>query len=46
MRAYKLLSILGDLKAARRGPGALARRQARKEAHKGLARVLRRFLRP
>jgi hypothetical protein len=43
MRAYKLLSILGDIKAARRGPpGPLVRRQARKEAHRGLARILRR----
>jgi hypothetical protein len=46
VRAYKLLSLWGDIKAARRGPVALARRQARKEAHRGLARVLRRFLRP
>jgi hypothetical protein len=46
MRAYKLLSILGNLRAARRGPGALVRRQARKEARRGLARILRRILRP
>jgi hypothetical protein len=44
-RAYKLLSIPGDLRAARRGPGALARRQGRKMAHKRLARLLRRVLR-
>jgi hypothetical protein len=47
MRAYyRLLSILGDIKAARLGPGALLRRQAGKGAHGGLARVLRRILRP
>lgn len=43
---YKALSVLGDLRAARRGPGALLRRQARKEAHKRFGRVLRRILRP
>jgi hypothetical protein len=47
MRAvYRILSVLGDLKAAGRGPGALARRQGRKQAHKQLARFLRRVLRP
>jgi hypothetical protein len=47
MRAvYRLMSALGDLRAARRGPGALARRQGRKIAHRELARVLRRILRP
>ena len=45
-RGYRLLSILGDLRAARRGPGALVRRQARKEAHKRFSVVLRRVLRP
>ena len=43
---YKLLSAWGDLRAARRGPGPLVRRQARKTAHRGLSRALRRWLRP
>ena len=43
---YKALSLLGDLKAARRGPGALLRRQSRKEAHRRFGRVLRRILKP
>jgi len=43
---YKALSLLGDLKAARRGPGALLRRQGRKEAHRRFGRVLRRILKP
>lgn len=43
---YRLLSLLGDLRAARRGPGAYGRRVARREAHRGLARILRRVLKP
>lgn len=36
MRAYRLVSILGTLKAASRGPGPLARRVVRQRAHKAL----------
>ena len=43
---YRLLSAWGDLRAARRGPGALARRHARRAAHRGLSRALRKVLRP
>jgi hypothetical protein len=46
VRAYKLLSILGDIKAARRSPAALARRQVRKEGHKRFGRLLRKVLKP
>jgi hypothetical protein len=45
-RAYRVLSILGDIKASRRGPDALGRRIVRRHAHRGLARVLRRVLKP
>lgn len=43
---YRLLSKLGDVKAALRGPGPLARRQIRKTAHRETSRVLRRAIRP
>jgi hypothetical protein len=46
VRAYKILSILGDIRAARRGPGALVRRQVRKEGHKRFGRLLRKIFRP
>ena len=39
---YKLLSIWGDLRAARRGPGPYARRQGRKRANRIGNRWLRR----
>lgn len=43
MRApYRLLSILGDFKAASRGPGALVRRKVRSRAHRELAKAMRR----
>lgn len=46
MRAvYRLLSKLGDLKAASRGPVPLARRQIRKNAHRATARALRKVIR-
>lgn len=32
---YRLLGIVGDVKAASRGPGALLRRKARSGAHRG-----------
>jgi len=44
--AYRLLSVLGDLKAARRGPDALGRRIVRRQAHKTLASWLRKVLKP
>lgn len=43
---YRLLSVAGDVKAGSRGLGPLARRQGRKVAHRQLARVLRRVLKP
>lgn len=43
---YKALSLLGDVRAARRGPGALLRRQGRKTGHRWFGRLLRRILRP
>lgn len=47
MRAiYRVLSILGDAKAATRGPAPLARRLARKEANRLFNRWLRRTLKP
>lgn len=44
--AYKMLSILGDAKAARRGAGPFVRRQGRKQAHKYTARLIRKVLKP
>jgi len=44
--AYRLLSVLGDLKAARRGPDAIGRRMVRRHAHKTLASWLRKMLKP
>lgn len=47
MRAlYRILSLLGDAKAAGRGPGALGRRILRKRAHRSFGRALRRLLKP
>jgi len=43
---YKLLSLLGDVKAATRGPGALLRRWARKRANRTTGRLSRRILKP
>jgi hypothetical protein len=44
MRAiYKLLSILGDFKAASKGADALAKRKVNQAAHKSLAKALRKF---
>lgn len=40
---YKLLRLLGDAKAARRGPAALGKRQVRRQAHRRLARGMRRL---
>lgn len=47
MRAlYRLLSFAGDVKAARRGPGAYGRRYVRKAGHRTLASAMRKVLRP
>lgn len=43
---YKVLSLLGDVKAASRGPAPLARRVARKEANRVFNRWLRKTLKP
>lgn len=43
---YRLLSILGDLKAASRGPDAYLRRLLRKQANRHFNRTLRKVLRP
>jgi hypothetical protein len=43
---YKLLSVLGTLKAASRGPGALGRRVARQQANKQFNRALRKVVKP
>jgi hypothetical protein len=40
--AYRLLSVLGTIRAAFKGPKALGRRVVRQKAHKGLARAMRR----
>jgi hypothetical protein len=39
--AYRILSVLGDAKAASRGPAPYARRQARKQVSKHTARWAR-----
>lgn len=46
MTAYRWLSLLGDAKAARRGPGAYARRYVRKRANRSFNRALRQLLKP
>lgn len=43
---YRLLSAKGNVKAASRGPGAYVRRRTRARAHRGLARMLRKVLKP
>jgi hypothetical protein len=43
---YRILSLLGDVKAARRGPGAYGRRYIRKQANRHGNRWLRRLLKP
>lgn len=40
---YRVLRIWGDSRAASRGPSALSRRYARRQAHRSLARMLRKF---
>jgi len=43
---YKLLSVLGDVKAASRGPAPFVRRAVRKKANKEFNRWLRKAVRP
>lgn len=43
---YRLLSILGDVKAASRGPCSLVRRKVRSSATRGFSRGLRKVIRP
>jgi hypothetical protein len=43
---YRLLSIAGTFKAARRGPGSLGRRQGRRVANRHFNRLLRKVLKP
>lgn len=40
---YQFLSILGDAKAASKGPGAYGKRFIKKKAHKSLARSMRKM---
>lgn len=46
MKAYKILSILGNAKAASRGPAPLARRVVRQQANKTFNRLLRKMIKP
>jgi hypothetical protein len=45
MSPYKILSIWNDVKAVRKGPKAVAKRQARKYAYRETNKLLRRVLR-
>lgn len=45
-KGYRVLSLWGDVKAARRSPGSYARRQVRKRANRVFNRWLRRVLKP
>lgn len=38
---FRLLGLYGDAKAAGRGPGAYAKRRARRTAYRGIRRLLR-----
>jgi hypothetical protein len=40
---YKILSILGDVKAASKGVDSLAKRKVNQQAHKALSKSLRKF---
>lgn len=40
---YKILSVIGDVKAASKGPTAYGKRAIRKKAHKGLAKSMRKW---
>lgn len=41
---YKMLSVAGDAKALSKSPATYAKRQVRKQAHKSLAKALRKFI--
>lgn len=42
MRAlFRLLRMIGDARAVSRGPGAMAKRAARRRAHRGVRRLFR-----
>ena len=38
---FRLLRLYGDARAVSRGPGAVAKRLARRRAHRTLARLMR-----
>lgn len=40
---YRLLRVYGDAQAAQHGPAAIAKRHARRRAHRALARWLRKL---
>ena len=40
---YKILSILGDFKAASKGPNAYVKRKVNQKAHKTLSKALRKM---
>lgn len=40
---YKILSIMGDVKAASKGVDSLAKRKVNQAAHKQLSKSLRKF---
>lgn len=40
---YRMLSLLGDVKAASRSPGPYVRRKVRARAHRELAKGMRRW---
>ncbi len=46
MNLYRLLSLWGTAKTARRGPGPLARRIVRQQANKRFNRALRKVVKP
>jgi hypothetical protein len=43
---YRILSILGDVKTASRGPGPFVRRKVRSRATREFSRGLRKVIRP
>lgn len=43
---YRLLSVLGSIKAASRGPAPLARRVVRQQANRHGNRILRKIFKP
>lgn len=45
-KLYRLLSVAGSVRAASRGPGALARRQVRRVANRSFNRTLKKVVKP